>query len=103
MFLHLPGGHGLSGQNHLHCPVLSNGSCETLSPASSRHYSDVDLRLGEPCGLGRDDDVTVHGQFAASSVNVPADRPYDRLCDPLQAIPEGELVLLDQHNRSRFR
>src|SRR4029077_16073565 len=103
VFFHLSRGHRLTGQNHFHGPVLSDGSSETLSPACSRHDSYVDLWLGESCGLGCDDDVAVHGQFAATAVDVAADCSYDGLRDLFQAVPEGELVLLDQRNRSCLR
>src|SRR5438552_1188304 len=82
--------------------VLWSCSWTKLGPAGSRHYSDVDLRLGESCGLGRDYDIAVHSQFAAPSVGVAADGSYDRLRYLLQAIPKGELVLLDQDYRSRL-
>src|SRR6185295_5998777 len=60
-------GEEAAGEDDVHRLRLANCPRQPLSTAGTRKDAEVRLRLAEPRGLGRDDQVAGHGELATAS------------------------------------
>ena len=74
------GVHHAAGQAHVHRLGLADQAGQPLRAAGARHDAELDLRLAELGGVGGDDEVAHHGQFAAAAEREAGDRGDDRAC-----------------------
>ncbi|KAG0762508.1 hypothetical protein G6F22_018622 [Rhizopus arrhizus] len=91
------GAHHAGGQRQVHGLGLAHGARQTLRAAGARDHAQLDLRLAELGGVGGDDDVAHHGQFAAAAQRVAADCGDHGLPDALQGFPVAGDVFAAVH------
>ncbi len=67
-----------------------------MAPADAGHDAEIDFRLSELGGIGRDDEIAEHGEFAASAERPSRDRGDHRLAHGSDAVVGfGEEVRLE--------
>ena len=76
----------ITRQNQLHRLRLADQARQPLRAGKSWNQPEVDLRLAEPCGVGRDAQRTRHGELAAAAEREAVDGRDDRLAEPLDEI-----------------
>ena len=98
-----PGAFGLGGVHHpageaqIHRLRFADRPRQPLGAADARDGAERDLRLAEFRGVGGDDDVAHHRQFAAAAERVAGDRGDGRLAAGGDAVAadRGEIAALN--------
>jgi hypothetical protein len=84
--------HHAAREAKIHGLGFADGAGETLRPADARNDAELDLGLAEFRRVGRDDDVTHHGELAAAAEGKTRDRSDRGFARPRQRIPIGREV-----------
>ena len=88
----LGGVDGAPGQDHVHRLGLPHRAGQTLRATHARQYTQLDFGLPELGGVGGDQHVAHHGQFAATTERMTGNRGDQRCADGCEPAPRGEEV-----------
>ncbi|MCY1393695.1 hypothetical protein D9M71_85980 [compost metagenome] len=86
---------GFAGEHHLHGQGLADRAQQALGAAGAGHDPEVDLRLAEAGVFAGDEDVGVHGQFAAAAQAEAIDGGDQRLAEAGDALPVGQARVIE--------
>ncbi|MNZ36384.1 hypothetical protein D3C78_538010 [compost metagenome] len=88
--LHVLGGQGVAGEQHVLGDVLRNLARQNGSAAATREDAEVGVRIAEAGALGGDHEVAAEDGFQAAGQGQAVDRGDHRFREGTQAVEEGD-------------